>query len=63
MMHPTPPPVSPRSSGAPPPTVEEAEVRWRLWQPRQVEDPRLRIAAELSECGCPELCHRDHEND
>jgi hypothetical protein len=28
-----------------------------------VDEPEVMTTAELAECGCPEWCHRDHQNE
>jgi hypothetical protein len=33
------------------------------WQRASTEAPAVLTTAEMAECGCPEWCHRDHEND
>jgi hypothetical protein len=37
--------------------------RWRSWRLTSPEEPEVLTSAELSECACPEICHRDHERD
>ncbi len=34
----------------------------RLRRP-PVDEPEVMTTAELAECGCPEWCHRDHQNE
>ena len=37
--------------------------RWLRWRPDLPEVTQLLTVAELSECRCPDLCDRDHQND
>lgn len=41
----------------------QPHVRWRRWRISRPVEPELLTSAELSECTCPDLCHRDHDND
>jgi hypothetical protein len=34
----------------------------RLRRP-PIDEPEVMTTAELAECGCPEWCHRDHQNE
>ncbi len=43
--------------------VLQRHLRWRRWRINRPEEPRMLTSAELSECCCPDLCHRDHDND
>jgi hypothetical protein len=36
-------------------------LRWRR-QPVEIDPPVVTVA-EIAECGCPDLCNRDHDND
>ncbi len=36
-------------------------LRWRR-QPADIDPPVITVA-EVAECGCPDLCNRDHENE
>lgn len=36
---------------------------WLLWRPGAPAEPHLLTVAELSECRCPDLCDRDHDNE
>ena len=36
---------------------------WLQWRLDTEQEPQLLTVAELAECGCPDLCHRDHGND
>ena len=37
---------------------------WLEWRPElPQEEPQRLTVAELAECGCPDLCDRDHENE
>ncbi|TMB49831.1 MAG: hypothetical protein E6J50_07105 [Chloroflexi bacterium] len=33
------------------------------WGRRSVDVPVVTTIADLAECGCPDWCHRDHENE
>ena len=33
------------------------------WGRRSVDMPVVTTIADLAECGCPDWCHRDHENE
>ncbi len=41
----------------------QRRLRWRRWRVSMPDQPELLTSAELSECACPDLCHRDHGND
>ena len=41
----------------------QRRVRWRVWRISRSDRPEVLTSAELSECCCPDLCHRDHDND
>jgi hypothetical protein len=36
---------------------------WLSWRPKRSARFQVLSVAELSECTCPEICHRDHGND
>ena len=36
---------------------------WLLWSVETPAEPEVLTSAELSECGCPDLCDRDHANE
>jgi hypothetical protein len=36
---------------------------WLSWRPKRPARFQVLTVAELSECTCPEICHRDHGND
>jgi hypothetical protein len=36
---------------------------WLLWRPKRPARTHVLSVAELAECTCPELCHRDHGNE
>ncbi len=36
---------------------------WQTWGLPEADEPALLTHAELSECRCPDLCDRDHQND
>jgi hypothetical protein len=36
-------------------------LRWRR-EPVDIDPPVVTVA-EVAECGCPDLCNRDHDND
>jgi hypothetical protein len=36
---------------------------WLSWRPKRRRQTQVLSVAELSECTCPELCHRDHANE
>jgi len=38
-------------------------LHWRRWHAAAASEPEILTSAELSECTCPDLCHRDHQND
>ena len=39
-------------------------LHWRRWHVAAApSEPEVLTSAELSECTCPDLCHRDHQND
>ena len=38
-------------------------LNWRTWRAAQPEEPEVLTSAELSECTCPDICHRDHDTD
>jgi len=33
------------------------------WGRRLADEPTVTTIAEVAECGCPDWCHRDHDND
>jgi hypothetical protein len=41
----------------------QRRMRWRRWRVNRSPEPEVLSSAELSECCCPDICHRDHEND
>jgi hypothetical protein len=38
-------------------------LNWRTWRAARPEEQELLTSAELSECTCPDICHRDHDTD
>jgi hypothetical protein len=38
-------------------------LSWRTWRSGWPEEQELLTSAELSECTCPDICHRDHDTD
>lgn len=36
---------------------------WLRWRPERPEETQRLTVAELSECRCPDLCERDHQNE
>ena len=36
---------------------------WLLWRPESPAGEPVLTVAELAECGCPDLCNRDHDNE
>ncbi len=47
---------------APPSTPARANA-WMLWRVERPEEPAQLSVAELTECLCPDLCNRDHDNE
>ena len=43
--------------------ILQRQLRWRRWRVSQPAEPELLSSAELSECTCPDLCQRDHDNE
>jgi hypothetical protein len=39
------------------------EDAWLLWRTETQVEPGVLSVAELSECCCPDVCDRDHDND
>lgn len=57
-------PRRPNIHVAPPSLVAMRQrLNWRTWSTGQPIQPEILTSAELSECTCPEMCHRDHQND
>lgn len=51
-----------------PPAAHAAAERarlnpWLLWRPEYPRERPILSVAELDECGCPDLCNRDHANE
>ncbi len=36
---------------------------WLLWRPEMPSEGGVLCVAELAECGCPDICNRDHGNE
>lgn len=36
---------------------------WLLWNVDTPADRQVLSVAEMAECSCPDLCHRDHANE
>lgn len=46
------------------PSAEAAALNpWLLWRIERPHERQVLSVAELAECGCPDLCNRDHENE
>jgi hypothetical protein len=47
------------------PSADFARARispWLSWRPKKPRPMPVLSVAELSECTCPDICHRDHAN-
>ena len=45
------------------PTRSRAILDGLRWGRRLADKPTVITIAEVAECGCPDWCHRDHDND
>lgn len=43
--------------------IDATDNPWLHWRLDTEPQPQLLTVAELAECACPDLCHRDHGND
>lgn len=59
----TTPSLGQRPAFGPQPTRVRPILEGLGWQRTSAEAPRVLTTAEVAECGCPEWCHRDHENE
>ena len=58
------PTVQPRQGQAAASTRRVRDILDGLrWGRRSADEPVVTTIAELAECGCPDWCHRDHENE
>jgi hypothetical protein len=58
--HPRQPAVQAASAGL---VSLRQRLNWRTWRTMAPEEQELLTSAELSECTCPDICHRDHDTD